>query len=115
MNTKELSILKLVDSIENTNRKIEQQFKILEEIKIYVIKRHALATSILKKNRQSILVILNKLDYIKTGIENHIIRQGTLKSLEVINKELSQLKVMIEKVNKIQLELAKYLKKIIGE
>ena len=50
MNTKELSILKLVDSIENTNRKIEQQFKILEEIKIYVVERNALVASMLNKN-----------------------------------------------------------------
>ena len=34
MGTRELSILKLVDSIKITNGKIEQQFKILEEIRI---------------------------------------------------------------------------------
>ena len=53
----------------------------------------------LKKNHQSILVILNKLDYIKTEIENHITRQVTLKTLEVISRKLSQLKVMIETIN----------------
>ena len=55
----------------------------------------------LKKYHQSIIMILNKLDYIKSGIENHITKQVTFKTLEVINKELSQLKVMIEKINKI--------------
>ena len=51
MNTKELSILKLVDSIENTNNKIEQ-FKVLVEIRIYVAERNALATTMLKKNHK---------------------------------------------------------------
>ena len=50
----------------------------------------------LKKNHQSILLILNKLDYIKIGLENHITRQVTLKTLKIINKELGQLKMMIE-------------------
>ena len=69
----------------------------------------------LKKNHQNILVILNKLDYIKTGLENHITRQVTLQTLDIINKEFSQLKVMIKKINKIQIKLTKYLKKIIEE
>lgn len=49
MNTKEVSILKLVDFIVTTNTKIEQQFKILEEIRIHLVARNALATSIPKK------------------------------------------------------------------
>ena len=51
----------------------------------------------LKKNHQNILVILNKLDYIKTRLGNYTTRQTTFKTLETINKELSQLKVLIEK------------------
>ena len=43
----------------------------------------------LKKKHKIILVILNKLDYTKTRLENHITRQVTLKILEVINKKLN--------------------------
>ena len=65
MNTKELSILKSVDSIKLTNSKGEQQLKILEEIRVRIVEWNSLATSMLKKNHQSILAILNKLNYIK--------------------------------------------------
>ena len=94
MSANEQSILKSVNSIENTNSKVEQQFKILEENRIYVIEKNALVTSMLKKSHQSIFVILNKLDYTKTGIENHITTQVAFKTLEVINKELRQLKLI---------------------
>ena len=39
MNAKELSIMNLVDSIENTDSEIEQQIKILEEIRVYIYSR----------------------------------------------------------------------------
>ena len=79
------------------------------------MEKNAIATGMLKKNHQNILLILNKLYYIKAGLENRITTQVTIKTFEIINKELSQLKEMIEKVNEIQLELSKHLKKIIGQ
>ena len=54
MNTIELSILKLLDSIEITNSKIEQQFKILKEIRVHLVERNSLAISMLYKSHQSI-------------------------------------------------------------